>query len=407
MKILIATDSFKGSMSSIQAGKAIQAGIETAYNIDEECGMDKNNPDLEIVPLADGGEGTVVALVEGMGGVLEKVLVTGPLQQKVEAVYGIVDNLSEKTDQVEKTAVIEIAEVAGITLVPNEQRNPMKTTTFGVGELIKDAISKGCYNFIIGIGGSATNDGGVGMLQALGFDFKDKNGYQVALGAEGLANIEKISNENVLKELKKCTFKIACDVTNPLCGELGCSKIFAPQKFDDVTRNKFSKEMDLQIEKMDRWLRRYGELAKLQYPNGDINRKGAGAAGGLGFAFATFLDGKLQPGIDIIIEESGLEGKIKTSDLVITGEGCLDGQTAMGKAPIGVAKIAKKYGKKVIAFSGAVTEEARACNQAGIDAFFPVIRQVTSLEEAMKTDNARNNLQNTVEQVFRLIRTFQ
>jgi glycerate kinase len=376
MNIVIAIDSFKGSLSSMEAGEAIGEGIRRV------------NPEesITICPLADGGEGTVEALVHGMKGTLLSIQVTGPLGKPVTCAYGIIEHT--------KTAIIEMSGAAGITLVPETEKNPLHTTTYGVGEVIKDAITRGCRRFIIGIGGSATNDGGTGMLQALGYEFLDSKGNEIPFGAIGLSTLETITDTNVIPELKECTFYVACDVTNPLCGELGCSAIYGPQK-------GATPEM---IADMDQWLEQYAALSKKSYGEADANPPGTGAAGGMGFAFLTYTNAVLESGIKIVLEETRLEDKIKNADLVITGEGRLDGQTAMGKAPIGVAKLAKQYGKTVIAFAGSVTRDARECNQYGIDAYFPILRTITTLEDAMNSENAKRNLSDTVEQVFRLYR---
>ena len=376
MNIVIAIDSFKGSLSSMEAGEAIGEGIRRV------------NPEesITICPLADGGEGTVEALVHGMKGTLLSIQVTGPLGKPVTCAYGIIEHT--------KTAIIEMSGAAGITLVPETEKNPLHTTTYGVGEVIKDAISRGCRRFIIGIGGSATNDGGTGMLQALGYEFLDSKGNEIPFGAIGLSTLETITDTNVISELKECTFYVACDVTNPLCGELGCSAIYGPQK-------GATPEM---IADMDQWLEQYAALSKKSYREADANHPGTGAAGGMGFAFLTYTNAVLESGIKIVLEETKLEDKIKDADLVITGEGRLDGQTAMGKAPIGVAKLAKQYGKTVIAFAGSVTRDARECNQYGIDAYFPILRTITTLEDAMNSENAKRNLSDTAEQVFRLYR---
>lgn len=338
-----------------------------------------------VKPLADGGEGTVDALAEGANA--ESIIrnVKGPLQESVAAKYCILKDSN--------TAVIEMAAAAGITLLSAAERNPLETTTYGVGELIKDAIGRGCRRFIVGIGGSATNDGGTGMLTALGYDFLDKNGKAIPLGAKGLQDLSVIKTDNVLPELKDCVFLVACDVKNPLCGENGCSAVYGPQK-------GATPEMICQ---MDGWLERYARLAETVSSRADKAYAGAGAAGGLGFAFLAFTNATLQSGIQIVLDEIGIENDIKDADIVVTGEGRLDAQTVMGKAPIGVAKLGKKYGKKVIAFSGCVTDEAEVCNNHGIDAFFPVLRQVTTLEEALDTDNAYKNLKATAYQVFRLL----
>lgn len=378
MKVVVAIDSLKGSLSSLEAGNAIKESINEVIS----------GADVEVHPLADGGEGTVEALTLGMGGTIETIPVKGPLGEKVHASYGIIPQ--------RQLVIIEMAAAAGITLIATEERNPLHTTTYGVGEMIKDAISKGCRHFIIGIGGSATNDGGAGMLQALGYALLDKDNQEISLGAQGLADLKSISTDKVIEELKECDFKIACDVTNPLCGAQGCSSIFGPQKGADEDM----------ITKMDTWLSNYATLATSVSEKADATIEGTGAAGGLGFAFLAFTNATLEPGIDIILSEINIEKAISEADLVVTGEGRLDGQTVMGKAPIGVAKLAKKYGKKVVAFSGSVTEDAILCNQHGIDAFFPIVRRLISLDEAMSKEVAYKNMKETATQVFRLINLY-
>lgn len=375
MKAVVAIDSLKGSLSSMEAGNAIAEGI---YRADAEA-------KVEVRPLADGGEGTVDALVQGMNGSLRKVRVTGPFGDKVDAAYGIIEEA--------KMAVIEMSAAAGITLVPDEKKNPLFTTTYGVGEMIRDAIEKGCRKFVVGIGGSATNDGGIGMLQALGYDFLNSKGNAVPYGAKGLEDLAEIRKEHVLPELAQCEFKVACDVTNPLCGPLGASAVYGPQK-------GATPEM---VREMDQWLADYAKLAANCSERADAEHPGTGAAGGLGFAFLTFTNAVLESGIKIVLEETKLEQYIQDADIVITGEGRLDGQTAMGKAPVGVAKLAGKYKIPVLAFAGSVTKDARKCNEEGIHAFFPILRGITTLEDAMDAENARRNLMETVEQVFRLI----
>ena len=374
MNVVIAIDSFKGSMTSLEAGESASTGIRRIYP----------DADIAIRPLADGGEGTVDALTLGCGGTRTQVCVTGPLEKPVLCSYGILD--------AGKTAVIEMSGAAGITLLSETERNPLYTTTYGVGEVIRDAIARGCRHFIIGIGGSATNDGGIGMLQALGFGLLDAEGKQVPFGAVGLESLTAITADHVLPELSECTFRIACDVTNPLCGSNGCSAVFGPQKGADA----------VMIKRMDTSLASYAALCRKTFPNVDAEFPGTGAAGGLGFAFQTFLSASLEPGIQIVLDETRLRDDVKDADLVITGEGRLDGQTVMGKAPIGVAKLSKEYCKPVLAFSGCVTKDASACNAAGIDAFFPILRSVVSLEEAMDVKNAAENMTDTVEQAFRL-----
>lgn len=375
MKVVIAMDSLKGSLTSMEAGTAVAEGICRA---DEQA-------EVIVRPLADGGEGTVDALVCGMGGSRQRVTVTGPLGAPVGCVYGMLEQT--------KTAVIEMAGAAGITLISREDRNPMHTTTYGVGEVIRDAAAKGCRRFIIGIGGSATNDGGIGMLQALGYGFLDKEKRQVPFGAKGLAELHYITDADVIPELAECEFRIACDVTNVLCGENGCSAVYGPQK---------GATPDM-IAQMDEWLGHYAALAGERYPRANARQEGTGAAGGLGFAFLTFTNAVLEPGIKIVLEETQLEGIIKDADIVVTGEGRLDGQTAMGKAPVGVARLAKKHHIPTVAFAGSVAKEAAVCNKNGIDAFFPILRNIVTLEEAMKPENAAANLADTAEQVFRLI----
>lgn len=375
MKVVVAMDSFKESMSSITAGKAAEAGIRRVCPEAQVC----------VRPLADGGEGTVKALIQGMGGKLERCTVTGPLGKPVSCEYGILQD--------KKTAVIEMAGAAGLMLVPVEERNPMVTTTYGVGEVIRDAIQKGCRRFIAGIGGSATNDGGAGMLQALGFSMLDEAGEQIGFGAGELMRIARVSSAGAMPELAECTFRVACDVTNPLCGPEGASAVYGPQKgaSADMIRN------------MDAGLARFAAVAGEVFPSADAFYPGTGAAGGLGFAFQAFLNGTLEPGVKIIIEETGLSEYLKNADYVVTGEGRLDGQTVQGKAPMGVAKLAKAYGKPVLAFSGSVAADAGICNHEGIDAFFPIVRSAVNQEEAMKEENAVRNMEDTVEQVFRLI----
>lgn len=376
MKVTVAIDSLKGSLSSMEAGQAIKEGVIRVYPDAEVC----------VRPLADGGEGTVEALTCGMGGELQTITVTGPLGTPVECQYGIIAD--------SQTAIIEMSAAAGITQVPDSLRNPMNTTTYGVGEVICDAIQKGCRRFIVGIGGSATNDGGIGMLQALGYGILDQDGDPVSRYGKGLADIVQITNDNVIPELSECTFKIACDVTNPLCGDQGCSAVYGPQK-------GATPEM---IQEMDGWLAHYAEVAKEAYSNADPEVPGTGAAGGLGFAFLTFTNAVLESGIKIVLEETHLEDYVKDADIVVTGEGRLDGQTVMGKAPIGVAETAKKFGKTVLGFAGCVTKDAVACNEGGIDAFFPILQGVVTLEEAMAAENAKHNMAATVEQVFRVLR---
>lgn len=375
MKVLIAIDSFKGSLTSREAGMAAAEGIKRVYP-DAEC---------EVLIVADGGEGTVEALMSALDGKTVTAEVSDPLGRKIKCEYGIT---------AEGTALMEMSAAAGITLLKKEELNPLLTTTYGVGEMILDAVGRGCRRIVVGIGGSATNDGGAGMLQALGFSLLDKHGRDIPFGARGLAYLDSISAERVAQELYGCEFRIACDVTNPLCGETGCSAVFGPQK--GATEDT--------VKEMDAYLYRFAEKTEKFRPLSDKDFPGTGAAGGLGFAFRSYLDGRLLSGIELISEEINIGEKIKAADIVITGEGRIDSQTVMGKTPGGVAEKAKKHGKPVLAFSGAVTKDAVYCNEKGIDAFFPIVRGVTTLEEAMDRDRAYGNLADTAEQVFRAIR---
>ena len=374
MKVVIAIDSLKGSLSSMEAGMAIKDGILAA------------KPDAEVIvkPLADGGEGTTDALIEGMNGERIDLTVTGPMHTPVDAYYGYLKDTN--------TAVMEMASAAGITLVPDSEKNPLLATSYGVGEMINDAIQRGCRNFIIGIGGSVTNDGGIGMLKALGVRFLDENDEDAGEGGQALAKVARIDVSGMNQLLKECHIQVACDVNNPLCGESGSTYVYGPQK--GVTED-MKKTLD---EAMAHFARVTSESLENDY----MNTPGAGAAGGLGFAFLAYVGATLTPGIELILDAGGQVVELTGADVVVTGEGRLDFQTAMGKAPVGVARLAKKFNAKVIAFAGSVTKEATACNKEGIDAFFPILRGVCTLADAMDPVNARNNMIATVEQVFRL-----
>lgn len=373
MKAVIAIDSFKGSMTSMQAGNAAKKGILAAH------------PEARVIvcPIADGGEGTTDALIEGLGGEKTELMVTGPLGIKVKGYYGW---LPER-----RMAVMEMASAAGITLV--KEKDPLRASTRGVGEMIVDALERGCRDFIVGIGGSATNDGGIGMLKALGYTFTDENGADVGDGAQALGRVSQICADGKNSLLEHARFQIACDVINPLCGEQGATYIFGPQK--GVTE-----EMK---QPLDDAMAHYAKTAERYFHCCTAEVAGAGAAGGLGFAFLTFLNGTLVPGVDLVLQVTGLEKELQDADFAVTGEGRLDGQSIMGKAPVGVAELAKKYGVKTIAFAGSVTEDAKCCNEAGIDAFFPIVRGVTTLDEAIRTETAEQNMTSAVEQVFRLL----
>ena len=378
MKVVVAIDSLKGSMTSMEAGRAIREGILNVL------------PDTEVSvkPLADGGEGTTEALVEGLGGELVETEVHGPLETPVKAVYGVIKETG--------TAIMEMAAAAGIILVGKDKR-PLDATTYGVGEMIRDAVRRGCREFIIGIGGSATNDGGIGMLTALGYEFLDARGAAVGIGAGALGKVASIRTGRVLPELKECRFRIACDVTNPLCGVNGATYIYGPQKgVTEDLRDSLDEAMDS-----------YAQVIRDCLGTDHRESEGAGAAGGLGFAFLSCLNADLQPGIGLVMDAVDMEKTMEGADLVFTGEGRLDGQTAMGKAPVGIAKLAKKHGAKVVALAGAVIEGAEKCNENGIDAFFPILRRIVTLDEAMDPKTAKENMIRTAEQVIRLVSAFR
>ena len=372
MKVVVAIDSFKGSLSSMEAGNAAAEGIRRVFP-DSEC---------VVRPLADGGEGTVDALVSGMGGELCEVEVTGPAGGPTTAKYGLLPG---------GTAAMEMAQASGITLVSGEEKNPLFTTTYGVGEMILDAARRGAAKFIVGIGGSATNDAGAGMLQALGWRLLDSDGRDLPRGGAALTRLAKIEPPDQTGGLSTSDlkFRIACDVTNPLCGQRGASAVFGPQKGATPAM----------VDELDAALAHFANVA-----GGDATASGAGAAGGLGYAFKTFLGAELTPGVDLILDETGLVLDIADADVVVTGEGRLDGQTVMGKAPIGVARLAKRHGKRVIAFAGCLGDGVEAVNDAGIDAFFPILRKVVTLDEALDASTSAANLSAAAEQAFRLLR---
>lgn len=369
MKVIIAIDSFKGSISSIQAAQAVALGITDVY------------PDAKIVamPMADGGEGTAQALVAALHGQMVKAEVTGPLGEKVEASYGLASDM----------AVIEVAAACGLPLVPQAKRNPLETTTYGVGELIRDAMERGCRRFLIGLGGSATNDAGIGMLQALGFSFRNDAGEEVGFGGKELQSIRTISFDHVHPLLHACTFQVACDVSNPLYGQKGAAYVFAPQK--GATPRM--------VEELDAGLKHFAKVVETTIHQ-NVQIKGAGAAGGLGAAFALFLHGMLESGIEVVLELTKLEDHVQGADFVITGEGKLDSQTVMGKVPQGVAKLAQKYDVPVIGLAGAAAGDL---SKLGLTAYFSITPAPMSLEEAMKEEETFHNLRITTRQIFSLV----
>lgn len=379
MKIIIAIDSFKGSLSSNELNESLEKGIRKIYS----------QAEIIKIPIADGGEGTVEALVQGTGGEFIQMEVKNPLMKNIIATYGI---LGDK-----KTAIIEMASASGLPLIAPEERDPLKTTTFGTGELVKDAIQKGCREFILGIGGSATNDGGLGMMQALGFKLFGKNGEELGYGGEIMEKVVSIDSSNALKELKECNFLVACDVDNPFYGPKGAAHIFSRQKGAD----------DEAVEILDRGLEVLSKTLHQIFGKEIGNLPGAGAAGGLGGGLVAFLDATLKPGVDIILEEVGLEKHLEGTDFIITGEGRMDFQTVMGKAPIGVAKLAKKYDIPVIGITGSIGTGAEKTHDFGIESFFSIMDSPMTLEDAMNKENAKRLVEQGVQEIFRLIRVCQ
>lgn len=371
MKIVIAPDSFKGSLSALEVAKSIQRGIK---NVDESV-------ETVIVPMADGGEGTVQSLIDASGGEIVEQTVHDPLFRKINSFYGIMG------DKV--TAVIEMAAASGLPLLKPEERNPLKTTTYGTGELIKDALKRGCRKFIIGLGGSATNDGGCGMAQALGAKFLDKNENEVGFGGGELHKIKIIDITGMDPRLKNAVFMAACDVDNPLCGENGASAVFAPQK--GASRED--------VFALDNGLKHFAKIIKYQLFADIINVPGAGAAGGFGAGAMIFLKARLERGIEIVARETRLAEKMEGAHLVITGEGKIDSQTAFGKTPYGVAQIAKEKNIPVIAIAGSLSDGYQTLFEKGFDEIFSITGESVSLQEAM--GNAALLLENLAENVVR------
>jgi glycerate kinase len=371
--ILLAPDSFKESMTAKEACDAMERGIKK---------VNKNINCIK-VPMADGGEGTMQSLVDATYGKVYKIKVIGPLGNEVEAEYGMLGD--------GKTGIIEMASASGITLVPENERNPLITTTYGTGQLIKECLDKGAEKLLIGIGGSSTNDGGVGAIQALGGRFKDKYGNEIGFGGRELGKILTIDLSELDPRLKNVKVEVACDVTNPLCGYNGASNVFGPQK-------GATKEM---IKILDGNLRHYADIIKEQLNIDAAEIPGAGAAGGLGIGLMVFMNGSLERGIDIVIKYSGYEEKVKKADLVFTGEGSIDFQTQYGKTPMGVAVIAKKYNKPVIAFTGNIGDDVDMLYDLGISSIFSIVQGVSSLNDAIK--NGKSNMEKTVENVMRLM----
>lgn len=354
MKIVIASDSFKGSASSLEIAGFIEKGIR---RVDLNANVTK-------LPLADGGEGTVDTLVTALQGQYVEVTVTGPLGEIVNSKFGIIGK---------EIAVIEMAEASGLPLIRSEERNPFKTTTYGTGELIKSALDHGVKEILLGIGGSATNDAGAGMAQALGVSFKDSQDQEIGFGAEAVTKIEKVDVSNLDPRIKNTKITILSDVTNPLCGPNGASYVFGPQKGASPQ----------DVVQLDAILKRFGDLIERELGIHVVNQQGAGAAGGLGAGLMAFCSGTLHSGIDRVLDIINLEDHVEDANLVITGEGMMDYQSVQGKAPIGVAKIAKKYQKPVIAIVGSEGHLAQKVYEHGIDLIIDIINNPMSIEVAI------------------------
>ncbi|KOP66027.1 glycerate kinase [Bacillus sp. FJAT-18019] len=371
--IVLAPDSFKESMTAKEVCAAMERGIQ------------KGNPNVTCihVPMADGGEGTMQSLVDATGGTVHTVMVTGPLGDEVEASYGISGDGC--------TGVLEMASASGIHLVPPAQRNPLTATTYGTGELIKACLDHGINQLLIGIGGSATNDGGAGVVQALGGKLLDAEGKELAFGGGELGRLASVDLGGFDPRLQHVKVEVACDVNNPLCGETGASQVFGPQKGATPAI----------IEQLDSNLRHYAEIIKQQLGKDIALYPGAGAAGGLGGGLLVFLNGTLKKGIEMVIDYTGLEEKVRQADMVWTGEGGMDFQTQYGKTPLGVAMVAKKHGKPVVALTGRIGDGIEVLYDQGIDAVFGIMPGAASLTEALA--NGQQNIERTSENIARLM----
>ncbi|WP_435788030.1 glycerate kinase [Clostridium sp.] len=373
LTILLAPDSFKESMSAKEVCEAMERGIKK---------VDKNINCIQ-VPMADGGEGTMQSLVDATGGSIYSLNVIGPLGNEVEASYGILGD--------GETGMLEMASASGIHLVSAEKRNPLTTTTYGTGQLIKACLDYGVKKLLIGIGGSSTNDGGAGVIEALGGKLMDKSGNEIGFGGGKLSELASIDLTDFDKRLKNVVVEVACDVDNPLCGDAGASNVFGPQK-------GATPQM---IEQLDNNLRHYASIIKAQLGKDILDVPGAGAAGGLGAGLMAFLNGNLKKGIEMVIEYTKLEEKVKLADMVWTGEGSIDSQTQYGKTPLGVAIVAKQYNKPVIAFAGRIGEDIEVLYDKGIDSIFSIIKELTTLDEALLMGKV--NMEKTAENVVRLM----
>ena len=372
MKVVIAPDSYKGSLTAMEVANCIEEGIKR-YN---------KNIEVVKVPMADGGEGTVQALVDATGGRIINLKVCDPLLREVDSFYGILGDGN--------TAIIEMAAASGINLLDRNELNPLITSTYGTGQIINDAIERGCKNIIVGIGGSGTNDGGAGMLRALGIRFLNEEGRDIQEGGAALKELHSIDKKNFNKRISKCNIKVACDVDNPLCGLNGASHVFGPQK-------GASKE---DIELLDEALNQYAKIIKNEFNIDVLNIPGSGAAGGSGAAFLA-IGSKLERGIDIVINETNLQTMIESADIVFTGEGRIDFQTKFGKAPYGVAKEAKKNGLPVIAICGEIGEGYDELYNHGFTSIFSIVNKPMTLEESIK--DSKKLIRDVSERIVRVI----
>ncbi|HFS5790248.1 TPA: glycerate kinase [Citrobacter werkmanii] len=377
MKIVIAPDSYKESLSALEVATAIELGFREIWP----------EADYVKIPVADGGEGTVEAMVAATQGHLVHVDVTGPLGNTIQAFYGLSGD--------ERTAFIEMAAASGLEQVPANLRDPLKTTSWGTGELIRHALDAGVEHIIIGIGGSATNDGGAGMVQALGARLLDAQDEDIAHGAMGLESLTRIDISQLDPRLAGCRIEVACDVTNPLTGKEGASVVFGPQKGATA-------EM---IPRLDRALTHYAQLIARDLDVNVLDLAGGGAAGGMGAALYAFCGAQLRRGIEIVTDALRLDACVADADLVVTGEGRIDSQTIHGKVPVGVAKIAKRYNKPVIGIAGSLTADVGVVHQHGLDAVFSVIYTICSLDEALK--NASENVRMTARNVAATLKAGQ
>lgn len=366
MKIVIAPDSFKESLTALQVADAIEAGMREVW------------PDATYVkvPVADGGEGTVQALIDATGGRRVDVRVTGPLGQTVGAFYGVSGDL----------AVIEMAAASGLEGVPPDLRDPRTATSRGTGELIRAALDAGARRFILGVGGSATNDGGAGMLQALGVRLLDADGRDLGPGGAELARLDRIDASGLDPRVRAAAFRIACDVDNPLTGPRGASAVFGPQKGATPAM----------VAQLDAALAHYAEVIRRDLDQDIAHRPGAGAGGGIAAAMFVFLNGELKPGVEIVTEAIGLDAAVRDADLVVTGEGRIDGQTVHGKTPMGVAHVARRHGKPVVAIGGSLAADADAVHVHGIEVVVAAVARPCSVAEALAAgaDNLRRAARN-------------